>query len=82
MKKKYSIKKLNELETQMGDSSQWEKANHTVKYKGPTSIRFSEDTLNKLNAIAHAKHKTISHLVNDYVKSFVEGEYEVLQACR
>lgn len=82
MKKKLSRKKINELEKEMKDLSFWEKANHTVEYKGPTSIRFQPDLLKKLNTIAHIKKKSINKLVNEYVKIFVDEEYELLESLR
>lgn len=63
----------------MRDQSKWEDADHTVSYKGPTSIRFSEDTLRKLQTIARIKKKPINRLVNEYVKAFVEGEYAIIK---
>jgi hypothetical protein len=79
VKKKYSKKELNALEKIMEDPSLWEDADHTVSYKGPTSIRFPEETLRKLHAISKARKKPINRLVNEYVKPFVDGEYEILK---
>lgn len=79
MKKKYTKQQLNDLEEEMKDPSLWVDADHTVRFKGPTSIRFSEDLLAKLHAVAKARKKPINRLVNEYVKPFVEGEYSLLQ---
>jgi len=82
MKKTYSKQELLKLEKEMRDPSVWEEADHTVSFKGPTSIRFSEDILAKLHAIAKVRKKPISRLVNEYVRPFVEGEFEVLEQMR
>ncbi len=79
MKKKYSKRQLRILEREMRDSSRWEDADHTVSYRGPTSIRFSLDTLKKLQAIAKATQKPINRLVNEFVKPFVDGEFAILE---
>lgn len=79
MKKKYSKKELLELEEEMKDPTAWEDADHVVSFKGPTSIRFPKELLIKLHAISKVRKKPISRLVNDYVKPFVEGEFEVLE---
>ena len=79
MKKKYSKKQLRALEIEMGDLSHWEDADHTISYKGPTSIRFSKDILKKLHMIAKVRHTPINRLVNEYVKPFVDGEYAILE---
>ena len=79
MKRKYSKKQLKALEREMRAPSRWEKADHTVSYKGPTSIRFSEDILRKLHKIAKIRHTPINRLVNEYVRPFVEGEYAILE---
>lgn len=79
MKKKYTKQQLGKLEEEMKDPSLWEEADHVVRFKGPTSIRFSENLLVKLHAVAKARKKPINRLVNEYVKPFVEGEYSLLQ---
>lgn len=79
MKRKYTKQQLKILEEEMKDSSLWVEADHTIQFKGPTSIRFSQDLLGKLHAVAKARKKPISRLVNEYVKPFVEGEYAILQ---
>jgi hypothetical protein len=79
MKKKYSNKQLRALEREMRNPSRWEDADHTVTYKGPTSIRFSFETLKKLQAIAEVTQKPINRLVNEYVKPFVDSEFALLQ---
>lgn len=66
----------------MLDASKWEDADHTVTYKGPTSIRFSNDTLKKLHAIASVRKEPISRLVNECVKPFVDAEYSLLENLR
>lgn len=66
----------------MLDPSAWEDADHYVVFKGPTSVRFSQDLLAKLHEIAKVRKKPISRLINDYVRPFVEGEYEVLKQAR
>lgn len=78
MKKKYSKKELEKLETEMKDLSRWADVDHIVSYKGPTSIRFSGDVLKKLHAISKFRKVPINRLVNQYVKPFVDGEYEIL----
>lgn len=78
MKKKLSSKELETLEQEMREDSQWEEADHVVVYRGPTSVRFRPDLLKKLQALAQAKNKTVSRLVNDYVRAFVEEEYQLL----
>lgn len=65
MRKKYSKQFLARLEGEMKDESLWEEANHTVSFKGPTSIRFSEDILRKLHSVAKARHKPINRLINE-----------------
>lgn len=80
MKKKYSKKRLERLEKDMQNPAQWEEAHHIISYKGPTSIRFGPELLSKLQEIAHAKNKPINRLVNDYVRAFVESEYELIHA--
>lgn len=82
MKKRYSKRKLRALENEMRKPSQWEDADHVVSYKGPTSIHFSEDLLRKLQAVAEVRHQPISRLVNEYVRSFVEGEFAILESLR
>ena len=77
--KKYTKKQLNILEREMRQPAHWENADHTVSYKGPTSIRFPEDVLKKLHAIARVRHKPINRLVNEYVKPFVDGEFAILE---
>ena len=79
MRKQYSKKQLKVLEREMKDSSRWESAGHVVSYKGPTSIRFSEEVLRKLHIIAKVRHTPINRLVNEYVKPFVDGEYAILE---
>lgn len=79
MKKKYTKQQLSKLEEEMKDPHLWKEVNHVVRFKGPTSIRFSEDMLTKLHAVAKARKKPINRLVNEYVKPFVEGEYSLLQ---
>lgn len=80
--KKYSKQQIKKLEADMKDSSLWEDADHTVTFKGPTSVRFSEELLRKMNAVAKARHKPLSRLVNEWVKPFVEGEYALLQSLK
>jgi predicted DNA-binding ribbon-helix-helix protein len=82
MKKKYSKKQLEQLEKDMSNPKAWEAADHTVSYKGPTSIRFSDELLKKLHAIATIRQIPISRLVNEYVKAFVESDYAVLEGMR
>ena len=48
MRRKYSKNKLQALEKEMRDPAKWEAADHTVSYRGPTSVRFPLDTLKKL----------------------------------
>lgn len=79
MNKKYSKARLKKLENEMLDPSLWEKTDHTVQYKGPLNVQFSQETLKKLHAIAKVRRRSIQKLVNDYVKPFVDGEYAVLQ---
>lgn len=79
MKKKYSKNQLKVLEREMKNPGRWEDADHTVSYKGPTSIRFPMDTLKKLQAIAQVTQKPISRLVNEFVKPFVDAEFAILE---
>jgi len=79
MKNKLTKEHLSKIEQDMRDNSMWEAADHVVVYKGPTSIRFAPDLLNKLQSIAKAKGKTLGRLVNDYVRSFVESEFPLLK---
>lgn len=79
MRKKYSARKIAQLEKDMKDISRWEDADHTVTFKGPTSIRFSEDVLKKLHAISKFRKIPINRLVNQYVKPFADGEFAILE---
>ncbi len=79
MRKKYSKNQLQVLEREMRDPSKWGPADHTVSYRGPTSIRFPLETLKKLQAIAKATQKPVNRLVNEFVKPFVDGEYALLE---
>jgi hypothetical protein len=79
MKKKYSKKQLKRIEKEMTQGKLWAVADHTVVYKGPLSIQFSNELLRKLHAISHVRKKSIQKLVNEYVKPFVDGEYSVLE---
>ncbi|MBX7148033.1 hypothetical protein K1X76_03025 [bacterium] len=82
MKKKYTAKQLKQLEKEMKDDAQWEEADHTINFNGPTSVRFPEDILRKMHAVAKARKKPINRLVNEWVKPFVEGEYALLQSIK
>lgn len=79
MRKKYSKGQLQALEREMKDPAKWEAADHTVSYRGPTSIRFPLETLKKLHAIAKATQKPVNRLVNEFVKPFVDGEFALLE---
>lgn len=79
MRKKYSKSQLQVLEREMRNPSKWEAADHTISYRGPTSVRFPLDTLKKLQAIAKATQKPVNRLVNEFVKPFADGEYALLE---
>ena len=79
MKKRKSTRQLKALEQEMLDATKWEDTDHTLSFKGPTSIRFSSEVLRKLHVIATVRNKPINRLVNEYVKSFVDHEYEIVE---
>jgi len=79
MSRKYTKGQLQALEREMRDPAKWEAADHTVSYRGPTSIRFPVETLKKLQAIAKATQKPVNRLVNEFIKPFVDGEFALLE---
>lgn len=66
------------MEREMRDPSRWEDADHVVSFRGPTSVRFPEETLKKLHAVSKFRKIPMGRLINQYVKPFVDGEYEIL----
>lgn len=82
MKKKKTKRQLKTLEKEMTELSRWEDADHTLSSKGPTSVRFTTETLKKLHVIARIRNKPINRLVNEYVKSFVDSEYAIVEGLK
>jgi hypothetical protein len=79
MKKKDTKRQLHELEKAMADPDKWENADHTVRMKSPTSVRFAADTLQKLQAVAKIRNEPVNRLINEYVKTFVDRQFALIQ---